>query len=72
MRFSTDYYNHRGALVVLLLLTAVVLEVLRRAFRRPLIGDLRGTFVMGGCALAIAAALMLGYAFVAHIWPFGP
>jgi hypothetical protein len=26
--------------------------------------------VMAGCALAIAAALLLGFAFLSHIWPF--
>ena len=71
MPFSTDYYNHRGALVVLLLLTAVILEGLRRTLKYPRFGDVRGMLLMAGVALATAAALMSGYAFVAHVWPFG-
>ena len=70
MNWSTDYYSHRAALVVLLLLTAVVLEVLRRVFGYPRFGDVRGMLIAAGCALAIAAGLLLVPALLFHWGPF--
>jgi hypothetical protein len=48
-----DPLSHRGPAVVLLLLTAIILEVLRRIL-----------------ALAIAAGILLAFAFLSHAWPF--
>jgi hypothetical protein len=59
--------THRGPAVVLLLLTAVILETLRRLTGQPKFGDVRGFVVMGGVAFAIAAAVLVGLALVFHI-----
>jgi hypothetical protein len=65
-----DPVSHRGPAVVLLLLTAIILEVLRRIFGLPRVGDLRGSLFMAALALAIAAGILLAFAFLSHTRPF--
>ncbi len=59
--------THRGPAVVLVLLTAVILEVIRRIFGVPRFGDVRGMLFWAACALAIAAGILVAIALLFHI-----
>ena len=70
MKLSTDYLDRRTAVVVLLLLTAIILEAVRRVTGYPRLGDVRGILIMAGASLALATGTLLALAFFLHSWPF--
>lgn len=62
--------SHRGVGVVLVLMTALILEGTRRLTGYPRLGDLRGMVLMAASALAVATVGLLAFTFLFHMWPF--
>jgi hypothetical protein len=62
--------KHGLPMVVLLIFTVPVFELLRRIRGSPDFRDIRGWILMGLCAMAITAVLLLISAFLFHQWPF--
>ena len=60
--------SHRGPAVVVVLLTAVMLEALRRLTGYPRLGDARGLIFMGSLAFGVSAAIVLLLVLQFHVF----